>query len=90
MIKGYNTFRQYVDFVESATINTPGMPGSNPDEESDKELIKKPQLMYPPNVNPMIVKPVIDAALQKKRMDPKAPLKAAIAGALRAKQITRN
>jgi hypothetical protein len=77
------TFREFIELKEAMT-KQPGMmvPNiGNPDAGVDDEIAKNPQLLMSPKANPQQVKPVIDQAVQKKKMMPNVSMDAALKAA---------
>lgn len=80
---GYLTFREFVEMKEGATIakTTGAVQPQDNDQQTDSEIENNPNLLMPQGANPQKVQPIINKAIQTKKMMPQVSLDAAVKAA---------
>ncbi len=88
----YKKFRDYCQLREGQTIRPqqPGMMNQGPqnqaDQQVDQEIANNPSLLMPKNGNPQAVKPIVDKAIQNKKMNNRVSMDAALKAAQMSQQ----
>jgi hypothetical protein len=81
MLQGYNTFREYVEYLEGSTINpltsAPGM--TNPNKAIDDEIAKNPNVVTSKLKTPQAQKTFM-TAIMSRRSNPNVSISAQISG----------
>lgn len=85
MLRGYNTFRQYVEYVEGNTVN-PLVPDMKQDKNTDDEISNNPNIVTSKVKNPAAQKTFMSAIMARKS-NPKTTLNAQIDGTKMATKL---